>query len=350
MTNDPLSLPDLGWSNFFQQQMTLEEAETHAPLRVMQAHRNAVEALGVGGPARIAISGAMADAGVSVGDWVLVDAHGSPARLLERKSVLQRRASGDAPSAQMIAANVDTLFIVSSCNADFNLARLERYLVLARQGDIEPVLVLTKADLCDDPDGFRSRAERDLPGVAVETVVATDPEVAAQLAPWCGRGQTVALLGSSGVGKSTLINALSGAATPTQAIREDDAKGRHTTTRRSMFATPGGAWVIDTPGMRALRLADVAEGVAAVFADVAELARGCKFRDCAHESEPGCAVQAAIAAGDLDAGRLKRWLKLLREDARHTQTLAENRARTRELGKKYAGGRARMKAKRGDFQ
>jgi len=296
------------------------------------------------------MTGDLADHGVAVGDWIVCDKSGGlPVRVMDRKTLLKRRASGAEPSAQLIAANVDTLFIVSSCNADFNIARLERYMALAHQAEIEPVVILTKADLCDDAAEYRERAEAALTGVLVETVIATDPDVAAHLAPWCSSGQTVALLGSSGVGKSTLINALTGAQAATQNIREDDAKGRHTTTRRSMHRTPTGGWVIDTPGMRSLRLADVAEGVDMVFADVAELALNCKFRDCAHDTEPGCAIQGAIAAGDLDPARLMRWQKLRREDARHTETLAQNRDRTRALGKLHAGGKARSKAKRGDF-
>jgi len=350
MTSDILTLPDMGWAAFFQSQLSISETETLTPRRVREVHRNALETLSATGPERLPMTAALADHGVAVGDWLITDDTGAePTRILARKSILKRRASGDEPSAQLIAANVDTLFIVSSCNADFNIARLERYLALAHQGDIEPVLILTKADLCDNPRDFLQRAQADLPGVSVETVDATDPDVAAQLAPWCSRGQSVALLGSSGVGKTTLINALTGADAVTQPVREDDAKGRHTTTRRSMFRTASGGWVIDTPGMRSLRLADVAQGVAAVFADVAGLATQCKFNDCAHETEPGCAIQAAITAGDLDAARLARWQKLAREDARHSETLAESRARTRTVGRIHKGGKARGEAKKNGF-
>ena len=350
MNSNTITLPDLGWTAFFQSQIEIEEIETVTPLRVTEVHRNSILATGADGPTRLPMTGDLADHGVAVGDWLIIDtASEHPLRVLERTSLLSR-ASGDGVSAQLIAANVDTLFIVSSCNADFNIARLERYLALARQAEIEPVVILTKADLCDDPADYQRQAEEGLPGVLVETLVATDPDVAERLAPWCSKGHSVALLGSSGVGKSTLINALSGAEALTQDIRKDDSKGRHTTTRRSMYRTPAGGWVIDTPGMRSLRLTDVAEGVGMVFADVAELATQCKFRDCAHDTEPGCAIQAAIAAGDLDAARLMRWQKLLREDQRHTETLAQNRQRGREMQKKYSGGKARSKAKRGDYE
>lgn len=350
MTTDEFTLPDLGWSNFFQTQIDIDEFPNILPLRVTELHRNALETMGAQCTVRLPMTGDLASHGVAVGDWIVTEkSSGLPVRVLDRKTLLKRRASGDEPSAQLIAANVDTLFIVSSCNSDFNIARMERYLALARQADIDPVVILTKADLCDDPADYRRRAEQALAGVLVETVIATDPQVAAQLTPWVSKGQSVALLGSSGVGKSTLIHALSGAEVETQGIREDDAKGRHTTTRRSMYRTPGGGWVIDTPGMRSLRLTDVAEGVDMVFSDVAELALSCKFRDCGHDTEPGCAIQGAIAAGDLDPARLTRWQKLQREDQRHTETLAESRERTRALGRMYAGGKARSKAKRGDF-
>ncbi|MEE9387566.1 MAG: ribosome small subunit-dependent GTPase A [Paracoccaceae bacterium] len=350
MTSTDITLPDLGWTQFYQSQIESDEHDHLTPLRVTEVHRNALETTGVSGPARLPMTGDLVDHGVAVGDWIVTDTDtGQPLRVLGRKTLLKRRASGDEPSAQLIAANVDTLFIVSSCNADFNIARLERYLALAHQADIAPVLILTKADLSDDPTDYKRRAETALSGVPVQTVTATHTATATQLEPWCSSGHTVALLGSSGVGKSTLINTLTNAATLTQDIREDDAKGRHTTTRRSMFRARSGGWVIDTPGMRSLRLADVADGVAMVFADVSGLAATCKFNDCAHETEPGCAIQAAIDAGDLNADRVSRWQKLQREDVRHSETLAQSRNRTRTLGKKYAGGKARLKAKRGDF-
>ncbi|MFV2038210.1 MAG: ribosome small subunit-dependent GTPase A [Paracoccaceae bacterium] len=350
MTPEQNYLSTMGWNAFFQSQIETDEFETSSARRVSHVHKNAILTIGEGGATRLPISGAMAAHGIAVGDWIMVDdASGAPGRVLRRQTVLKRGAAGDQPSAQLIAANVDTLFIVSSCNADFNIARLERYLALARQAQIAAVIVLTKADLCEQAADFRRRAEQALRGVLVECVDATGAAVAALLAPWCSDGRSVALLGSSGVGKTTLINALTGAGGLTRAIREDDARGRHTTTARALYETTTGGWVIDTPGMRSLRLSDVAEGVAAVFADIAELAKQCRFGDCAHGSEPGCAVQSAIGAGDLEAARLARWQKLQREDERHSETLARGRARSRDLEKTYKAGRARGKAKKPPF-
>ena len=346
MTLDTPSLRDLGWSPVFQAGLDPDELAA-APVRVAAVHRNGFDVIGPGGARRIAAGAALPSAEVAVGDWLLLDAAGRPLRRLERKSLIARRAAGTGAASQPIAANLDTLFIVSSCNADFSLARLERYLAVARQAEVMPVVVLTRADACPDPDAFVERARALGSTVPIEAVNALDPGSVARLEAWCGPGETVALAGSSGVGKSTLTNALTGAALLTGGIREDDARGRHTTTARSLHRTRAGGWLIDTPGMRALRLTDVAEGIEAVFDDMAGLARWCRFGDCRHEDEPGCAVQAAIAAGTLDPGRLSRWLKLAREDARNTATLAQARARERAQGRFYRSVKREIRRRKG---
>ena len=192
----------------------------------------------------------------TIGDWLLIDrATQKPVRLLDRVSLFRRRAPGSGRRLQLIAANVDTLFIVSSCNNDFNIARLERFLVLARESGVTPVVILTKADLTDAPEDFAARARQLQSGLLVETVNALDPSDITPLSAWCGKGQTVAFVGSSGVGKSTLINTLTGARSiATQGIREDDSRGRHTTTGRAMHRLEDGGWLLDTPGMRELQL------------------------------------------------------------------------------------------------
>lgn len=196
--------------------------------------------------------------------------------------------------------------------------------------------MLTKADLCTDEESFAEQARSIARDVAVLALNATEPTAAEALAPWLGRAQTVAFVGSSGVGKSTLVNALlASAAQASAAIREHDAKGRHTTTSREMFSLPSGAWVIDTPGMRELKLGDVAAAVSAVFDDVESLAQGCRFRDCRHRNDAGCALQAAVAEGRLDTRRFESYLKLLREAERARQSVAERRALERRWGRMH---------------
>jgi ribosome biogenesis GTPase len=218
--------------------------------------------------------------------------------------------------------------------------------VLAREAGVTPVVVLTKADLADAPEDYARAARSLMPGLMVETVNARDPESVAGIAAWCGVGQTVALLGSSGVGKSTLVGTLTGAGDiATQAIRDDDDKGRHTTTARSLRRLEKGGWLLDTPGMRELQLTEAAAGVEEVFEDIVALSRQCRFSDCAHDAEPGCAVQAALDAGTLDMARFNRWRKLAAEEAYNSETLSERRARDRAFGKMVRSV-SREKAKR----
>lgn len=333
MQTSHVDLAALGWSVHFQRQLAEADAGL-APVRVIAVHRTQLEVMGAAFAGRIAAFPRAGEEGqAAVGDWLLADlARATPARLLERTSSFKRRAAGTAERVQVIAANVDTLFVVTSCNADFNVARLERYLALAREAGVTPVVVITRADAVEDTRPYLDAALKLMPGLLVECVDARDPGVARTLRPWCGKGQTVALVGSSGVGKSTLVNTLAGTAIATAGIREDDARGRHTTTYRAMHPLAAGGWLIDTPGMRELQLVDVADGIAEVFADVTELAAACRFADCRHETEPGCAVQAAIAGGTLDAARLIRFQKLAREESRNTEAIWKRRQRERGFG------------------
>jgi ribosome biogenesis GTPase len=271
----------------------------------------------------------------TVGDWLLID-RGSRAllRILDRTSLFKRPAPSDERRVQLIAANVDTLFVVTSCNQDFNVARIERYLVLAGEVGVRPVVVLTKSDLTAAPEPFVDAARALQPGLLVELINGRDPDSAARLAAHCGLGQTVALVGSSGVGKSTLINTLTGSdSIATQAVRESDDKGLHTTTVREMHrlgsGPGGGGWLVDTPGMRELQMSEVTAGVAEVFDDVVAITLECRFTNCTHEQEPGCAIQAALAQGSLDPARLARWRKLAHEDVLNTGAAAARRARPR---------------------
>lgn len=328
------SLQSLGWRPFFQSQVAADGSLL--PVRVLGVHRGRIEVAGERGRETLDLTGRAAELGVTIGDWVVLDPAGPVVReRLERLSLFQRRAAGTAGAIQLIAANVDTLFIVTSANRDFNVARLERYLAIARDAGVFPVVVITKADLAGATTKYVEQAASLSPGLLVESLDARDPQQVDVLRPWCEAGQTVALLGSSGVGKSTLVNTLTGEQLATRAVREDDQRGRHTTTSRSMHRLPQGGWLIDTPGMRELQLVDVGDALDDVFSDVAGLAQRCRFADCSHEAEPGCAVQAAIADGALDGERLRRYRKLRSEDRRNTETLAERRSRDRSLGKLY---------------
>jgi ribosome biogenesis GTPase len=331
------SLEDLGWGPYQDQQRLQQPDSDLYPARVLAVHRSLVHVVGPDIDASLASPRDIENGPLTVGDWVWLDpSQQRIVGLLERKSLFRRRAPGTDRSVQLIAANVDTLFIVSSCNLDFNEARLERYLAVGREAGVMPIIVLTKADLCDDTSGYVRRASRLSPGLLVETVNALSKESLDCLDGWLGKGQTIALLGSSGVGKSTLANTLRGADDlATQAIRADDDKGRHTTTSRQIHQLPGGAWIVDTPGMRELQLTDVQAGLDDVFAEITTLAKACRFADCRHDAEPGCAVQAAIETGGIDAGRFARWRKLVREEAHNRESIAERRARDKSTGRLY---------------
>ena len=329
-----LSLTQLGWRPFFQQQLTLEEWEHCTVARLFERNRSNLLVMSEGGALSLPLTHAVPP--LTVGDWLLLDEGGRFVRALDRLSLFSRRAAGEKVAQQLVAANVDTLFVVSSLNRDFNLNRIERYLALAHEAGVEPVVVLTKADLADDPGAYVERLRAVEPMLMVDALNALNPASVATLAPWCGVGRTVAFLGSSGVGKSTLINTLMGRTDQTTgAIRADDDKGRHTTTARSLHPMPGGALLLDTPGMRELQLADCETGVEETFAEIVALAEGCRFADCSHQGEPGCAVREAIEAGKLEERRLTNYRKLLREQAVNSATLAEKRERDRNLGRFY---------------
>ncbi|HDB1449166.1 TPA: ribosome small subunit-dependent GTPase A [Vibrio cholerae] len=325
------SLLELGMRPFFQQQLSLEELENSSLGRIIEHHKSEVVLMSDNGTLRLNLLPKLE--AVCVGDWVVFD-HERILRVLERQSLFQRKAAGSTLKRQLIAANIDCVFIVSSLNEDFSLNRIERYLALANEAGAQPVIVLTKADLCPDPDDIREQVQKLDPLLSVHCVNALDSQDVSVLENYCQKGKTIAFLGSSGVGKSTLVNRLLGRhEMETGHIREQDSKGRHTTTHRAIKRLPRGGLLMDTPGMRELQLSDVKEGIQLTFADIESLASQCRFSDCLHENEPGCAVREALESGELSSRRLDNYKKLLREEAHNSSTLAERRAKDRAFTK-----------------
>lgn len=340
------ALPALGFGPFFAEQLPHADA---VPARVAAEHRGGYEvwsAVGEG-PARLAgrlVRQLEDDVAPGVGDWVTLEAPPAPDRtsiidgVLARRTALVRGAAGRRSRAQTVAANVDLVFIVNGLDDDYNLHRIERYLARVWAGGAEPVIVLNKADLCDEVGARVRETERACPGVPVLVVSALRADGLDTLRERLVEGLTAAFVGSSGTGKSTLINALLGETRlPTHEVRTGDSRGRHTTTHRQLVLLPRGGLLIDTPGLRELQLLDE-EGLATVFADIEELAAHCRFRDCTHRSEPGCAVRDATTAGDLAPERLAHYFKLEAEarsyEVRHDER--RRRAAERALGRQYA--------------
>ena len=312
----------LGWDD--QREHEIEKWPRHmSPARVLVEHRGAYSVLTARGQLWAQVTGKLRHDAVSradlptTGDWVVAEIHdadqASIHAVLSRRTKFSRNIAGKATDEHVIAANIDVSFLVASLEHEVNLRRIERYLTLAWSGGTDPVIVLTKSDLAGDPEDIvyeLERVESIALGVPVLLTSSTTGAGLEDLRDVLAGSRTGVLLGSSGAGKSSLVNALIGDATQQVDEVRSDGKGRHTTARRELIALPGGGVIVDTPGLRGLKLWDHGEGAASTFADVAELAAGCKFNDCRHETEPDCAVRAAIADGTIGKQRLDDWRKL----------------------------------------
>ncbi len=319
-------LGELGFTEAYEQAFAPYAEAGLVPGRVVAGHTRYLRVATPSGEVLAELAGSLrhharsAEQLPAVGDFVALRPQGDDGSaliqaVLPRRAAFVRRAAGARAQPQVLAANVDTVFLVMGLDGDFNLRRVERSLVLAWDSGASPVLLLNKADLCPDVDARRAEVERSAPGVPVCVVAAKPGTGLEALGPWLVPGRTVVLLGSSGVGKSTLVNRLLGheRQRTRDVIENADQRGRHTTTHRELIALPGGALLIDTPGLRELQLWSDGAGLEAAFDDVSRVAAGCRFTDCGHGSEPGCAVLAAVAHGRLDAARLESYLKLAAE-------------------------------------
>jgi ribosome biogenesis GTPase len=317
----------LGWSPFFENQLTSGDRSRYSVGRILAERKSCYVLLtedgrevlaSVAGKLKYEASG-RGELPV-VGDWVCAsvrpeEGRATIHRLLERRTKISRKSAGFVTGEQLLAANIDNVFLANSLNQDLNPRRIERYLALALESGVRPVLLLTKADLCEDPAGAVAEIERVAPCVSVQIVSALKGTGLGELTAYLAPGQTSVLLGSSGVGKSTLVNRILGEERQkVREIRSDGDRGRHTTTSRQLLFLPEGGMLIDTPGMRELQLWDADEGHGQTFQDVEEAAKRCRFTDCGHHAgTPGCGVQAAIESGALSFERVANWLKLGRE-------------------------------------
>jgi ribosome biogenesis GTPase len=356
-----MQLTDLGWTPHFDASFQPYAGQGLAPARVAREDRGLYRLWTEDAVLAARVTGRFSEGArwpadyPAVGDWVAVrpQPQGAAAicAMLPRTSCFARGAALGVPAEQVVAANVDTVFLMTGLDGDFNVRRIERYLAAAYGTGARPVVLLNKADLCDDPVGRVEEVELVAPGVPVHALSAAGGEGVGGLAPYLQSGQTVALLGSSGVGKSTLINALLGApAMAVSEVRASDSHGRHTTTHRELVRLACGALVIDAPGMRELRLWGEEAAADSVFEDVAELARGCRFPDCSHQDEPDCAVQQALSDGVLALERFDSYLKLqceLRSAARRQAgKLRQAESAARRGDKQRANRRERRERRR----
>ncbi|RIX60301.1 ribosome small subunit-dependent GTPase A [Paenibacillus nanensis] len=318
-----MDLIELGWNSLLQEQYEPYRERGYSVGRVITEHRQLYDVASANGEVLGELAGKLRFTATertdlpAVGDWVVMREEGGRAviqAVLPRKSMFSRNVAGAVTEEQIVAANIDTVFLVMALNQDFNLRRMERYLLLAWESGANPVIVLSKADLSDDAEGQAAQVQAIAPGVPVHTISAIHTQGLHMLAPYLVQGITIALIGSSGAGKSTLINALAGRELQrVNEIRLGDGRGKHTTTHRELIVLPQGGIIIDTPGMRELQLNAADDGLSAAFEDIERLSGACRYRDCKHRREPGCAIQSAIASGELDIKRYQNYVKMEKE-------------------------------------
>jgi ribosome biogenesis GTPase / thiamine phosphate phosphatase len=347
-----MQLSSLGFGDVIREQLELLRTARNEPrleaARVIAEHRGAYQLLTEAGACTAELTGKLRHDALdrrdlpAVGDWVALGPDGRVEAVLPRKSVFVRKQAGQRPEPQVVAANIDYAFVVTSANADFNPRRIERYLSAIAESGAQAVIVINKADLCDDVQALVASLGPSSLGVPVACVSALEQRGLEQLEPYLEGQPTIALVGSSGVGKSTIVNWLiAGQKQATAPIREHDARGRHTTTHRELHPLPAGGALIDTPGMRELAVWADEEPTVGSFDDIEALGKACRFVDCQHHGQPGCAIERAVADGTLDPARLAHYEKLQREVAH-----ARSRGTPAEREKLRSTGRARSTALR----
>ncbi|MGI6122563.1 MAG: ribosome small subunit-dependent GTPase A [Acetivibrionales bacterium] len=337
-------IKEYGWDEHFNRELQKIDNDTLLPLlpaRVLADYGQMLRVITDKG--ELLVNRPISNIQLAVGDWIALEQSTNPESysiytVFPRKTKFSRAAAGMEVKEQIVAANVDTVFILQSLNRDFNMKRLERYLISTWESGATPVVVLTKSDCCDDVAEKMAEAYNTAPGVDIYSISCITQEGIDDIRKYLIPGKTVALLGSSGVGKSTLVNTLVGKEIlKTQEIREDDNRGRHTTTHRELFLLPGGGLILDTPGMRSLSLWEADTGMEMMFGDIEELINLCRFHDCTHQSEPGCAVIKALESGELEQKRWNSWQKLQKE-LNHLEAKKEGKQRQieKQWGKQIA--------------
>jgi ribosome biogenesis GTPase / thiamine phosphate phosphatase len=345
-------LKTLGWNSFFEKEFEPFKNAGYGIGRVALEHKGGYRLYTESGEIPAEITGRVRFEALgradfpAVGDWVVItlqpgEGKASIHAILPRKSKFSRKIAGSVTDEQIVASNIDTVFLIQSLDKNYNLRRLERYLVLAIESGAAPVIILSKADLSDSVEERQLEVEAIAPGIPVHSISTKMNEGLEQLNAYLGAGRTIAFLGMSGVGKSTLINRLVGRdVQKVQEVREHDDRGRHTTRHRELVILPTGGLLVDTPGMRELQLWDAGEGLSDSFTDVETLAAGCRFSNCTHKQEPDCAVRDAVESGSLDIKRFENYLKMGKEleyleSRQDTKTQLKRKERTRKIMKEY---------------